>query len=111
MGDQTATARPGSVDKSPAPKRWWLYLLSCADGRTYAGIAIDVAARYEAHLRGAGAKFTRSNRPTCILAAQSFPSKGEALRAEHALKRLTRTARLSWAQQWSWPVDATKHEQ
>jgi putative endonuclease len=76
---------------------WWLYLLVCRDGRTYAGIATDVAARFAAHSSGKGAKFTRSNPPVRVLGAQAFPSKSEALKAEAALKKLDRPARLSWA--------------
>jgi putative endonuclease len=86
----------------PTASLWWLYLLQCADGRTYAGIALDVAARFRQHRNGKGAKFTRANPPTRILAAQSFASKGEALRAEHALKRLRHSARLVWAAEWRW---------
>jgi putative endonuclease len=76
---------------------WWLYLLACRDGRTYAGIATDVAARFAAHSLGKGAKFTRSNRPILILGARAFASKSEALKAEAALKKLNRTAKLAWA--------------
>lgn len=76
---------------------WWLYLLACRDGRTYTGIATDVAARFAVHSRGKGAKFTRSNRPVRILGARAFASKSEALKAEAALKKLDRTAKLAWA--------------
>jgi putative endonuclease len=76
---------------------WWLYLLVCRDGRTYTGIAIDVAARFVAHSSGKGAKFTRSNPPVRVLGAQSFASKSEALKAEAALKKLHRTKKLAWA--------------
>ena len=76
---------------------WWLYLLECHDGRTYAGIAIDVAARFAVHTNGKGAKFTRSNPPVRVLGAQAFASKSEALRAEAALKKLNRTKKLAWA--------------
>jgi putative endonuclease len=76
---------------------WWLYLLMCRDGRTYVGIATDVAARFAAHTSGKGAKFTRSNPPVSVLGAQSFGSKSEALRAEAALKKLDRAAKLAWA--------------
>jgi putative endonuclease len=79
---------------------WWLYLLACEDGRTYAGIALDLNARFAAHASGKGARFTRSNRPVKILGAQSFASKSAALKAEYALKQLDRPARLVWAQQW-----------
>ena len=78
-------------------KEWWLYLLECRDGRTYAGIATDVAARFAAHSSGTGAKFTRSNPPVRVLGAQAFASKSEALRAEAALKKLQRPQRLAWA--------------
>ena len=76
---------------------WWLYLLMCRDGRTYAGIATDVAARFAAHSSGKGAKFTRSNPPVRVLGAQAFASKSEALKAEWALKKLDRTEKLAWA--------------
>jgi putative endonuclease len=76
---------------------WWLYLLVCRDGRTYAGIATDVAARFTAHNSGKGAKFTRANPPVRVLGAQAFASKSEALKAEAALKKLDRTKKLAWA--------------
>lgn len=76
---------------------WWVYLLACRDGRTYAGVATDVAARFEVHSRGKGAKFTRSNPPVRVLGSESFASKSEALKAEAALKKLDRPARLAWA--------------
>jgi putative endonuclease len=77
---------------------WWLYVLVCRDGRTYVGIATDVAARFAAHSSGKGAKFTRSNPPVRVLDAQAFASKSGALKAEAALKKLDRTERLAWAQ-------------
>ena len=88
---------------------WWLYLLVCRDGRTYAGIAIDVPARFAAHSSGKGAKFTRSNPPVRVLGAQAFASKSEALKAEAALKKLDRTEKLSWARECppmpAWSLD------
>ena len=78
-------------------ERWWVYLLACRDGRTYAGIATDVAARFEVHSRGKGAKFTRSNPPISVLGSQAFATKSEAMKAEAALKKLDRPARLAWA--------------
>lgn len=79
--------------------QWWLYLLACEDGRTYAGIATDVEARFAMHSSGKGAKFTRSNRPVRVLGARPFETKSEALKAEAALKRLTREEKLRWAQE------------
>ena len=62
----------------------------------YAGIALDVHARFELHASGKGAKFTRANPPKKILAAQSFPSRSAALKAEYKLKQLDRAAKLEW---------------
>lgn len=76
---------------------WWLYLLACRDGRTYTGIATDVAARFELHRSGKGAKFTRSNPPVRILGTRAYATKSEALKAEAALKKLNRAAKLAWA--------------
>ncbi|MBC7982367.1 MAG: GIY-YIG nuclease family protein [Candidatus Obscuribacterales bacterium] len=80
-----------------AAATWWLYLLACKDGRTYIGITLDVSARFKVHVSGKGAKFTRANRPTAILGAQPFATKSAVLKAEHALKRLNKTAKLQWA--------------
>jgi len=83
-----------------ADKVWWLYLLACSDGRTYAGIALDVAARFRLHSSGKAAKFTRANRPLRVLGAQPFASRAEASQAEYALKQLTKPAKLRWARRW-----------
>lgn len=81
-------------------QRWWLYLLLCADGRTYVGIAVDVQKRFQLHETGKGAKFTRANRPVRVLGAQAFESRSAASKAEAALKKLDRDARLRWAREW-----------
>jgi putative endonuclease len=85
-------------------KVWWLYLLACADGRTYAGIALDVAARFRLHAAGKASKFTRANRPLRVLGAQPFASRSQALQAEYALKCLEKPAKLQWARRWPPPA-------
>jgi len=81
-------------------KTWWLYLLACADGRTYAGIALDVAARFRLHAAGRASKFTRANKPLRVLGAQPFANRSQALQAEYALKQLKKPAKLRWARRW-----------
>jgi putative endonuclease len=75
---------------------WWLYVLECHSGVFYTGIAKDVDARIEAHINGTGAMFTRLNRPVRILAKASLATRAEALRAEYALKQLSRADKLRW---------------
>jgi putative endonuclease len=86
-------------------KVWWLYLLACTDGRTYAGIALDVAARFRLHCAGKASKFTRANRPLRVLGAQPFPSRSQASQAEYVLKQLKKPAKLRWARRWPHAAD------
>jgi putative endonuclease len=81
-----------------AKPSWWLYLLACKDGRTYAGITLDVHARFQAHLSGKAAKFTRANPPLAILGAQMFVNRAAAAKAEYALKQLEKHEKLAWAE-------------
>jgi putative endonuclease len=94
--------KKSSIASSPA-SQWWLYLLACKDGRTYAGIAIDVQARFKLHVAGKASKFTRANPPRSILGAQAFPNRSEASKAEYALKQLDKRDKLSWAKQHAPP--------
>lgn len=67
---------------------WFVYLIECRDGSIYTGIAIDVAARYAAHLRGKGARYTRSHPPRRLLAAIEYADRSAASKAEYQIKRL-----------------------
>jgi putative endonuclease len=75
---------------------WWVYILECHSGLLYTGIAKDVDARFEAHSNGTGAMFTKLNRPVRILGKAPLATKGAALRAEYALKKLSRIDKLRW---------------
>jgi putative endonuclease len=75
---------------------WWLYVLECQGGVLYIGIAKDVDMRFEAHLKGAGAMFTRLNRPLRILGKAALATKGSALQAEFALKKMNRAQKVRW---------------
>ncbi len=73
-----------------------LYLLECSDGTLYTGVAIDVVERFIKHLLGLGAAYTRSHPPLRVLACRQYPNKGDALRAEYALKQLSRQDKLGF---------------
>lgn len=72
----------------PSSREWYLYILECAGGRLYTGITLDLEARYKAHASGKGARFTRSYPPERIVFTRRFASRSEALKAEHAIKKL-----------------------
>ncbi|MEZ0604704.1 GIY-YIG nuclease family protein [Paraburkholderia sp. IW21] len=67
---------------------WFLYLLECSDGSVYTGIATDVQARFDKHMTGAGARYTRSRKPVQVLASFALADRSNASRAEYWVKRL-----------------------
>jgi putative endonuclease len=74
---------------------WFLYLIECADGSLYTGIATDVDARFAKHLAGTGARYTRSRKPLRVLISFELGGRSEASRAEYWVKRLS--AAEKWA--------------
>lgn len=68
---------------------WFLYLIECKDGSIYTGIAVDVHARYAAHQKGKGARYTRSHPPRRLLAIVEYADRSTASKAEYAMKRLS----------------------
>lgn len=70
-------------------KAWFLYLIECADGSLYTGIAIDVEKRYALHAAGKGARYTRSHPPKRLAAIIGYADRAAASRAEYQVKQLT----------------------
>jgi len=68
---------------------WFLYLIECSDASIYTGIAVDVQARYQQHLDGKGARYTRSHPPQRLLASFAVPNRSIASRLEYHVKRLS----------------------
>ncbi|MCA8065789.1 GIY-YIG nuclease family protein [Burkholderia sp. AU38729] len=68
---------------------WFLYLIECADDSVYTGITTDVAARFDEHASGKGARYTRSRKPRAVLASFPLPDRSSASRAEYWVKQLT----------------------
>ena len=71
-----------------------VYILACADGTLYTGIARDAGKRLAIHNRGKGAKYTRSRLPVTLRYRETQPDKGSALRRELAIKGLSRAEKL-----------------
>ncbi len=75
---------------------WCVYLLECADGTLYTGIARDLARRLGQHNgeRAGGPRYTRGRRPVRLLWSESAASRSEAQRREAAIKNLNRQQKL-----------------
>jgi len=67
---------------------WHIYMVRCADGSLYTGIAKDVDARVSQHNAGQGAKYTRAKRPVELVYQETAEGRGVALRREAAIRRL-----------------------
>jgi putative endonuclease len=73
---------------------YYIYILECRGGTLYVGSTNDIEKRVAAHNAGKGAKYTRGRTPVLLLYSESFATKGEALKREAALKRLSRKEKL-----------------
>ncbi|MFO0775705.1 MAG: GIY-YIG nuclease family protein [Nitrospiraceae bacterium] len=87
--------RPETAAEPNSPETWLVYMLECADGTLYTGIARDLARRIAAHNAGTGAKYTRPRRPVTLRYSEPHATKGAALQREAALKRLSRAEKLA----------------
>jgi putative endonuclease len=72
-----------------AARRWYVYLILCRNGAIYTGIARNVAMRYEHHVAGTGARYTRANPPRRLLLKFACLNQSEAGRIEAAIKKLS----------------------
>jgi len=76
-------------------KEWYVYILRCNDDTLYTGITNDLELRIKEHNEGKqAAKYTRARRPVSLAYSEVMASRSEALKREHAIKQLNRTAKL-----------------
>lgn len=73
---------------------WIVYILLCKDGSLYTGVTNDLAKRLAAHKSGKGGSYTRSHPPKKIAYRERVGTRGDALRREAAIKRLSRAQKL-----------------
>ena len=72
----------------------YTYLVSCRYGSLYCGWTNHLDERIKAHNDGKGAKYTRCRRPVELVYYETFDTKEEAMRREHAVKRLSRKQKM-----------------
>ena len=74
--------------------KWSVYILRCADGTLYTGIAPDVEKRIALHNAGKGAKYTRGRGPVELVYQEELEDRASASKREHAIKQLSRAEKL-----------------
>lgn len=95
-----------------SPKRsWFIYLIKCKGNRLYTGITTNLNDRFNKHLTGRGAAFTRSFPPIKMLAAHPYLNRSEATKAEIAMKKLRPKQKLKAIENWQIKTNLPKANQ
>src|SRR6201981_3617632 len=91
--------------RRPTADPWFVYLLRCADGTLYTGIAKDVARRCQQHNAGTASRYTRSRLPVVVAYEEVQRSRSLALKREAAIKAMNRRQKLALLGSY-WPQRA-----
>ena len=73
---------------------YFVYILECVDKTLYTGITTDVERRFNEHLRGAGARYTRAHGARRMIYSERLRSRSAALKREAEIKRWPRIKKL-----------------
>ncbi|SFV69608.1 COG2827: putative endonuclease containing a URI domain [hydrothermal vent metagenome] len=67
---------------------YYLYMLECADGTLYTGIATNLERRLEEHNSSPrGAKYTRARRPVKLVYTEAYKDRSSASKREYEIKK------------------------
>jgi putative endonuclease len=73
---------------------WCTYVLLCKDGTFYTGITNDLDKRFQAHMDGTGAKYTRARGVKEIVYTKLHSSRSTASIHEAQIKKLSRKEKV-----------------
>lgn len=73
---------------------FYTYMLLIENGSLYCGYTDDVEKRFQKHLSGKGAKYTRANKPLKIVYKKEFDNKSDAMKEEARIKKLSHSEKL-----------------
>lgn len=75
-------------------KKYYTYIILTEKNTFYCGYTDDVKKRFQAHLEGKGAKYTRANKPVKLVYQKEFGTKSDAMKEEARIKKLTHQEKL-----------------
>ncbi len=81
---------------APRPGAYFVYAIACEGGSYYIGHTDDLPRRWQEHVSGQGADWTKKNKPRYIAHYEEFTSREEAVAREQELKT---TAGRRWLKQ------------
>ena len=96
MSDNTVLSVPLA-----ACKPWFVYLVRAANGALYCGISDDAQRRFAVHQSGKGARFFYSSPAVALVYVERCEGKGDALRRERTIKRLSKKDKENLVQAWA----------
>jgi len=85
-----AATKPGTRGPALNGSRPFVYILRCADGSLYTGIAKDLPRRLAQHATGRASRYTRGRLPVTLVWSRRVRSWRDALRTEARIKALRR---------------------
>jgi predicted GIY-YIG superfamily endonuclease len=104
-GYSTSMPRKASRPKArPSEDGWFVYMVRCADGSLYTGIAKDVTRRCKQHNDGTASRYTRSRLPVELIYHEGHPDQSSALKN----KAMDRREKLAMAQQRKKPAKGVR---
>lgn len=74
-------------------KPWFVYLVRAANCALYCGISDDPQRRFAQHQSGKGARFFHTSPALALAYVEACAGKGDALRRERAIKRLSKAVK------------------
>ncbi|MCF0260056.1 MAG: GIY-YIG nuclease family protein [Erysipelotrichaceae bacterium] len=78
------------IDSTGQEKKYYSYMVECADGSFYCGYTTSLQKRIITHNKGRGAKYTKSRRPVKLVYFEVFETRHDAMSREWHMKKLTR---------------------
>jgi putative endonuclease len=80
------------MKKEKEEKKYFIYILKCADDTLYTGITTDIERRQSEHNSpDKGAKYTKCRQPVSVVFHKEVKNKSEALKEEYRIKQLSRS--------------------
>jgi putative endonuclease len=73
---------------------YYVYIIECGDRTYYTGYTIDIIRRFNLHLCGKGAKYTRGRTPLELVYVEEYPTKSKAMKREYQIKKMTRKQKV-----------------
>ena len=71
---------------APQPGKYWVYVIKCNNDSNYIGFTSNLRHRWEQHLSGEGAEWTKKHKPQYIMYWEEFDNKADAIIREDKLK-------------------------